>query len=63
MEPREKSFPQGLKPIDSQALDVGAKAPTPGAPKHFGQDKNSVLWGTQAIHILVERLALLHAKT
>jgi hypothetical protein len=24
-----KAFPQGLKPTESQALNVGAKAPTP----------------------------------
>jgi hypothetical protein len=29
-----KPIPQGLKPIECQALNVGAKAPTPGA-KHF----------------------------
>jgi hypothetical protein len=29
-----KPCPQGLKPIEGQALNVGAKAPTPGA-KHF----------------------------
>jgi hypothetical protein len=31
---RKETVPQGLKPMESQAFNVGAKAPTPDA-KHF----------------------------
>ncbi|HZC66796.1 MAG TPA: hypothetical protein VE545_09500, partial [Candidatus Dormibacteraeota bacterium] len=34
-----KPLPQGLKPIGSQALKVGAKAPTPGGEKVSGASK------------------------